>query len=229
MFYSLRASYGRLRSFLQSPSSLNTLVSRSRKLHLGCGGNILPGWLNTDYYPWKWGVYHLDLTKPFQINSESVDFIFCEHVIEHFEPSEILFILREVYRLLSPSGVARIILPTAELIDKITQCSSGLLTHDDILLSYINEMSRLDDFPFDSIEIKADLVKSRYYREWGHKFIGSPASFIKIATWVGFQVNSVSYSCSSFAEFRNIGNAGRMTPGFVELESSCFELQKPSS
>ena len=47
------------------------------KLHLGCGRNILGGWINTDYNTAKFsGSDYLDVTKKFPYNNNSVDYYY---------------------------------------------------------------------------------------------------------------------------------------------------------
>ena len=53
------------------------------KLHLGCGHNVRPGWLNSDYYPPSDSVLHVDATAPFPLPDASLDYVFSEHMIEH--------------------------------------------------------------------------------------------------------------------------------------------------
>ena len=45
-------------------------------LNLGCGPNILEGWLNTDIEPIDDRVVYLDAGKPFPFEDETFDFIF---------------------------------------------------------------------------------------------------------------------------------------------------------
>ena len=54
------------------------------KLHLGCGRNLLDGWINTDFNIAKFrGSDFLDVTEKFPYDDNSVDYIFSEHMIEH--------------------------------------------------------------------------------------------------------------------------------------------------
>ena len=61
----------------------NDVVSEKIKLHLGCGKNMLPGWINTDFPPKKENILELDATKKFPFEDNSIDYVFSEHMIEH--------------------------------------------------------------------------------------------------------------------------------------------------
>lgn len=90
--------------------------TRELKLHIGCGGHALPGWINLDVHPapfcWNvlWGL-------PFADGAAS--HVFVSHLLEHlFFPGEALAFLRELKRTLGPGGRVRLIVPdVAALID----------------------------------------------------------------------------------------------------------------
>jgi predicted SAM-dependent methyltransferase len=76
----------------------------------------LAGWLNTDVDPKGIGVYYLDAGKPFPIQDQSFDYIFNEHLIEHFTYRDGLRVLQECYRVLKPGGAIRIATPDMDKI-----------------------------------------------------------------------------------------------------------------
>ncbi|MFT3782019.1 MAG: methyltransferase domain-containing protein [Nibricoccus sp.] len=84
---------------------------RERKLHLGCGSNVLDGWLNTDQFTSEARVIYLDLTKPFPFPDSSFDYILAEHTIEHIERRDASRMLAECYRVLRQKGVLRVATP----------------------------------------------------------------------------------------------------------------------
>ena len=79
------------------------------KLHLGCGNNIIKGWINIDIS----GIADVvtDLRKPLPYPDNSALYIFNEHFIEHLTLEEAYHFLRECYRTLIPKGVLRITTP----------------------------------------------------------------------------------------------------------------------
>jgi SAM-dependent methyltransferase len=107
------------------------------KLNLGCGPNSASGWLNFDWgvlpllskLPWlrktaialrvlparyeaPWPAIRLvDIRKRFPLPDGSVKFIYCSHVLEHFERWEAVRILNECRRCLKPGGIMRIVVP----------------------------------------------------------------------------------------------------------------------
>ena len=100
------------------------------KLNLGCGENVKPGWVNIDLYKDDADL-RLDLREPLPFASDSVTFIYSEHVFEHLSypcvhdsmgwtlespgaPSEAMQLLREAHRVLIPGGVFSVGVPDAE-------------------------------------------------------------------------------------------------------------------
>lgn len=93
--------------------------SRSREkqyLNLGCGGNLLPNFINLDYV-WVSGIdICWDLKRGVPLPSNSVQGIFTEHTLEHFAWHEAITVfLPECFRVLKAGGLIRISVPDAEL------------------------------------------------------------------------------------------------------------------
>jgi predicted SAM-dependent methyltransferase len=86
--------------------------SDNLKLNLGSGSSQLEGWVNIDLSPAElalrvsWGL-------PFGDNS--VSYIYMSHVLEHlYYEDEALAVLRDIFRLLTPGGVVRFVVPDIE-------------------------------------------------------------------------------------------------------------------
>jgi predicted SAM-dependent methyltransferase len=85
---------------------------RDLKLNIGCGSNIVAGWINIDLGgPSE--VFHWDCRRGLPFDNESVIRIFAEHVFEHLDPVTGSAFLQECRRCLQPAGVLRIIVPDA--------------------------------------------------------------------------------------------------------------------
>ncbi len=90
--------------------------ARGLKLHIGCGGHALPGWVNLDVHPaplcWnvQWGLPFADGTATHA---------FVSHLFEHlFFPHDAMAFLVELRRVLAPGGRLRLVVPdVAQLID----------------------------------------------------------------------------------------------------------------
>lgn len=79
-----------------------------KKLNLGCGDKILPGYVNVDVAENRLGLKpdvlcDLRSLEPFEDNS--IDEILSVHVVEHFWRWEVAAVLREWVRVLRPGGV----------------------------------------------------------------------------------------------------------------------------
>ncbi len=51
------------------------------------GQNHLKGWLNSDMFALNRSILYLDVTKGFGLADNTVDFAYCEHMIEHLHCS----------------------------------------------------------------------------------------------------------------------------------------------
>ncbi len=84
------------------------------KLHLACGPNLKPGWLNIDLFAPRADL-RLDLREPLPLADSSVAVIFSEHFVEHLAyPGEVGHLLRESLRVLQPGGLFSVGVPDTE-------------------------------------------------------------------------------------------------------------------
>ena len=84
-------------------------------LNLGCGPNHKPGFINLDYF-WTPEIdVCWDMACPLPLPDASVSGIFTEHCLEHLSYEDGAKALQEIHRLLRPGGVARIVVPDAQL------------------------------------------------------------------------------------------------------------------
>jgi predicted SAM-dependent methyltransferase len=85
------------------------------KLHLGCGGVRLEGFLNVDVRPDAKAADEVhDLTKPWPWESGSVDEVHAFHVLEHLTRKEGKHFCQEAARVLKEGGLLVLELPNAK-------------------------------------------------------------------------------------------------------------------
>jgi predicted SAM-dependent methyltransferase len=58
---------------------------------------------------------HADLTKPLPFASESADFIFSSHLLEHLTRAQGLVLLSDAHRILRPGGTIRVAVPDLDI------------------------------------------------------------------------------------------------------------------
>jgi predicted SAM-dependent methyltransferase len=85
-----------------------------RKLHLGCGANLVPGWLNADKFTWSSDVF-VDAYRRLPFPDGSFRIIYAEHLIEHVRIDRVERFLGEVHRILEDGGLFRFSCPDLEL------------------------------------------------------------------------------------------------------------------
>jgi len=84
----------------------------SRRLHVGCGTEIISGWCNIDLQELPGIDLVLDVTREFPFSD--ADYIFCEHFIEHLRFDDGLRFLEGCWRSLTDGGVLRISTPNLD-------------------------------------------------------------------------------------------------------------------
>lgn len=104
------------------------------KLNLGCGAQVVEGWVNVDYslgarfmkvplfravnrklrffnIDWDNRIYLHDLTRPFPWPEASVDAAYSSHTLEHLSRDAGRRFLGECHRVLRRGGIVRILVP----------------------------------------------------------------------------------------------------------------------
>lgn len=115
---SVKDFYFLLNRFLVLPAWVWTRLRYRTKtglaLHLGCGDDYREGFINADGNFARRKDVWLDLRNPLPFSCGSVAVIYCSHTLEHLFPDEAIRVLKEIFRLLKPGGVARIAVPSLE-------------------------------------------------------------------------------------------------------------------
>lgn len=169
------------RHYVASPRIISAYLKQNpvRKLQIGAGPNNFSGWLNTDYKPIE-GQAYLDATAPFPLPDQSFDYVFSEHVIEHFNYWEGLDMLRESYRIMKPGGRIRVVTPNLTQLLRLFPAEKP-----DDAQKYIQEKLQAVNY-WPRTPDDAGLILNLELHDWGHQFVYSPTLLADSLRKAGF-------------------------------------------
>jgi predicted SAM-dependent methyltransferase len=147
-------------------------------LNVGCGPKLLNGFVNLDYL-WVPGIdLCWDITEGIPLPDHSLQGIYSEHCLEHFDKTVTANIVRDFHRLLKPKGTLRIVIPDAELyINLYLQARAG----ESVKFPYVEGKC----LPIDPL--------NRIFREHGHLYAYDFCSMQEMILSAGF--SSVTKMC----------------------------------
>lgn len=190
-------------------------------LHIGCGDNELPGWLNTELCP-RGAQIFLDATRRFPFSDGTFHFIYCEHMIEHIGLRDAEAMLVECARVMAPGGVIRLVTPDVEFLTTLLRPPADPRLHDYIAYS-------VDTYRIYAPNVDGVSVFNNFVRAWGHQYIHSVESLRALLLRAGFeQVEPRPLNDSPHPSLRALAKSDRMPPGFLEMESFVLEGTKPA-
>lgn len=143
-------------------------------LELGAGNTRRSGFFTVDLSLSADFPYDLRAGLPFQKNS--IDFIYGEHVLEHFSIQDLLNLLKECYRVLKPGGRLSVVVPDASI--------------------YINAYSKNDLFDKENYclfefglpyKTKIDYLNYIFYMGGHHRYMFDTENMLAILTLCGFK------------------------------------------
>jgi predicted SAM-dependent methyltransferase len=218
----LLATYEKLH---RSPKLINQYLASHpvRKVQIGCGENVLEGWLNCDLDPKADDVVAVDVTQRFPFEDRQFDYLFSEHVIEHFDYLVGKQILQECFRVLKPNGKVRIVTPgLAFLVGLYAEKKS------DLQKRYIDWAAK--SFVDYATEPRAAFVINNFfYCDWGHRFIYDEETLGELMSACGFaNITYCQLGQSEDPQLAGLEYQNRMPPGFLKLESIIVEAIKPA-
>lgn len=103
------------------------------KMQIGCGNNLVDGWLNTDLQP-TYGATFLDAMQRFPMPDACMDVVFAEHLIEEYPVQKLDGMFQEINRVLRPNGTFRLTFFTSDHMLKMMNGS----TSEDVYAEYVN-------------------------------------------------------------------------------------------
>jgi predicted SAM-dependent methyltransferase len=101
---------------LQAKIKIKKILDGENQIQIDIGGGDVrrEGWFTLDLAYQADLVW--DLRKGLPFPDDSIDYIYTSHTLEHFSFKEIIFLLKEFYRVLKPGkGILRIAVPDAQL------------------------------------------------------------------------------------------------------------------
>src|SRR5215469_2654074 len=207
----------------QLDPTLATYLAKSGPhcLEIGAGWNSRPGWLATDLNPPAgYACIELDVSKAFEIPSESFDFVYSEHMIEHMSFEDGRNMLEECNRILKPFGVIRIVTPSVGFLSRVVSSDRGVLEdryRNWSVATWVPEAPQVTNAFF----------LNNFVREWGHTFIYDRETLELALRLSGFEpVVSCDLNKSEHPLLRGLANVGKIPPGFLDLESMVLEGTK---
>lgn len=230
LYQTFKKSKRRAKCIKDREKKINTYLKSTviKKMQIGCGSNILEGWLNTDLnYSEK--IAFLDAGEKFPIESDKFDFIYSEHLFEHLKIEQQLNMLEESYRVLKNGGIMRIATPSIEFLFNLYAKPKT-----DVNKHYINWA--VNNIPNLKITSNVILDKDEHYcyvinnffKAWGHQMIHNYNSLSKLALQCGYsQVRQCKIGESEVSFLRNIEKHGTIIPKEINLlETMVVEIIK---
>ncbi|MBV7295649.1 methyltransferase domain-containing protein [Corynebacterium sp. TAE3-ERU12] len=150
------------------------------RLHLGTGRVALPGWLNSDSSPLHPDYLPIDAAEPLPLPNDSINAVFCEHLIEHLSFTAGTAMVAEVFRILKPGGVIRVSTPDLQRL-------RGLIAKE--RNSVQNQYVRVVNSPFGENPYSNDptfTLNSSFYNH-GHRSLYTRGVLRQVFEKAGFE------------------------------------------
>ncbi len=214
----------RLQWVLQRPRQVkNYLATHPIKcLQVGCGKNLLHGWLNADYAPRFNDVVYLDATKPFPFPDNCMDFIFSEHMIEHVPHALGQHMLRECHRILKPGGRVRISTPN---LVNIASLMASPTTEEKT--NYVRKVTA--KYIPENTQLLPGFVVNNFFWDFWHYFVYDPDTLAQALKAAGFiDVQQMASRKGSVSELTGLETHALIVGEDLDaFESMVFEGTKP--
>ena len=188
-----------------------------KKFHIGAGTRKIKDWLNTDIGNKKI-MPVIDVTKRFPFNTNTFDYVFSEHMIEHINYHDGIKMLNESFRVLKSNGKIRISTPDLQFLIDLYLDKNNQHQND-----YIKWSCKTYQLSEGSI---TELINN-YFHSWGHQFIYDKKTIESTLNKAGFtKIEFFKINESNNVELRNLENDTRLPENFLQLESLTVEATK---
>lgn len=205
------------------------------KLHIGCGDNLLDGWLNSDLHPRSKGILRLDATRPFPLADDTFTYAYSEHLLGSITFRETMTMLSECFRVLAPGGKLRITTFDLAFLIDLYRREPSKLQEQYLKWAADTRLQRREDSPHRALQERAAaqsvetgfLVNHTLHSEWG-LFVYDEPILRRVFESAGFQnIVKCDLNQSEDAALCDLANEGRLPDGFLRLESVTLEGSKP--
>ena len=189
------------------------------KLQIGCGKNLLNGWLNTDQsFKDGYSTVYMDAGIPFPIPDASFDYVYSEHLFEHLTYHQAMNMLKESYRVLKPGGIMRVATPDLKFLIALYQ-----EPEKPIHKAYIEYAAKKSGLPASPL-----FIINRFHIEWGHKIIYDRETLTELLRDAGFkEIKPCEVGESEHPALKGIEGHFKVFPyEFNLLETMIFECKK---
>ena len=89
-------------------------ILTAKKLNLGCGLNHLDGYVNIDIQERVHPDLVHDISEGLPFGTSTVEEVRAHHFLEHLHRSRVIFVMTEIWRVLIPSGILDVVVPSTE-------------------------------------------------------------------------------------------------------------------
>ena len=216
--------HGKWRSRYQRRKTIDHYLNATRqpKLHLGCGGQALRGWLNSDILNLNDGMIFLDVRERYPFEDRSFHLVYSEHLVEHLAYKDSVHYFKEAFRVLKPGGTCRTFTPDLGFLINLMQEDS-------------EENRAYTEWAFCTYwpgkKPSRVLAVNHYFRSWGHQCLYDYALLKETYQAAGFrEVRRVSVGESQIPELRGIEKHGDVIgERWNRKESLVVEGTKPGN
>ena len=181
------------------------------RLNVGCGHNVLHGWLNVDLQGGRHGTVFMDATRRWPLDENSFDAILCEHTIEHMSKDAGAHLLAEAFRVLRPGGQIRVVTPDLGAMARLILDPSGSECRQ--YLRFVAGFHGKEEISI------CDALNYLFY-SYGHKYIYTVDELAQRVRLAGFE-NVVETRAGHPLHETFHGVEGH--PNFMGLENDAFE------
>ena len=162
-----------------------------RYLNVGPGANIDARFVNIDW-TWRPGIdVCLDIANGIKFPEARFDGIYTEHCLEHISFAQSVDVAKDFYRMLTPGGRLRIIVPDGGLyLDLYHAWKTG----DRTPFPYVDPQGQRDLEEDSRFGFTPMMAVNRIFRGYEHRFAWDFETFEKLLGHVGFKdIRKVSF------------------------------------